>query len=305
MGAKALILTASSCCVSGRTLVRTPTGTKEAGALVVGDPVWSLDVASSIQTEGKIVVIRRSRRECVRLCWVDGELVCTPDHPIYSPESGSYLAASVWFDRAVSMLLVWDQEAVVVKPVTSVEILSEIDEVIDLTVDTKEANFIAGGVIVHNKSQDTSINAFMDGPEFTLASDESPRTFRVRACIDGKDPEGSEIQVRANAAVVMAPAGVEPMRLGATVQFGAQPGMSFPAVDIPGELLVSDENYPYQGEWMESYGRNCQDGIIVVFERSDGLPEGSASVEWSIGVDASPPPGSSQDSPFTLAISEE
>lgn len=69
-------------------------------------------------------------------------------------------------DRAVSMLLVWDQEAVVVKPVTSVELLSEIDEVIDLTVDTKEANFIAGGIIVHNKSQDTSINAFMDGPEF-------------------------------------------------------------------------------------------------------------------------------------------
>jgi hypothetical protein len=152
--------------VGASTLVRTPSGPRRLGDLVLGDEVLAFSVESGELVAAHIVGMRFAQRECMKIVHSGGELVCTPDHPIYCPESGEYEPASRWVDGVRrSVLLVAEGPAAAAEAeIVETESFVGMHEVIDITVDAPMHNFVAGGVLVHNKTFDTMIYGDADGP---------------------------------------------------------------------------------------------------------------------------------------------
>ncbi len=141
-------------CVAAGTDVATPCGTKRIEELRVGDAILCVDVATGRVLPTTIVAVRVSERPCVELVAADGStLRCTDDHPIYSPERGDYVAARAWVDGSCRALLVVGPDGGARElAVREVRANVGVHAVFDLTVATAHHNFIAGGVVVHNKS---------------------------------------------------------------------------------------------------------------------------------------------------------
>ncbi len=143
----------SSCtsCIARGARVRIPGGTKAIEDLQVGDEVICVDPDSGAHLTTRITHLRSAERECVSLKFEDRELVCTSDHPIYSPEDGTWAPAGDWALGRRTLLAVSTGTGLVHIKVHSRRIDASIHEVFDLTVEHALHNFVANGVLVHNK----------------------------------------------------------------------------------------------------------------------------------------------------------
>ncbi len=147
-----------SFCIAEGTLVDTPTGAVPIERLVVGDRVWSVDPTTHERFAATVTHIRSAERECVALNFSGGRLVCTPSHPLLDPTDGTYAPAGEWvLGPARSQLLVVGASAIAARAVTATQVDAGVRRVFDISVDHPLHNFIAGGVVVHNKSYDPCI----------------------------------------------------------------------------------------------------------------------------------------------------
>ena len=116
----------------GVVLFEALTGELPAGEVAVGEVVWSIDVATGQRVAATVVQVRRATRECLALRWQGGSLVCTPDHPLYSPEAGAYRPASDWVTGPARTLLIAAEDGVRVVAVEGRETFAGVHEVIDV-----------------------------------------------------------------------------------------------------------------------------------------------------------------------------
>lgn len=142
----------NSYCVARGTRVKTRRGEKNVEDVTVGDEIESLDVDTGQLIPVRVVAVRSARRECVLLKAGNVELTVTSDHPLYCPVKAEYAPAGDWVLGKRASLLVVGTEGPVTQTVQQVKAFVGIHEVFDLTVDHALHNFIANGVLVHNKS---------------------------------------------------------------------------------------------------------------------------------------------------------
>jgi hypothetical protein len=138
-------------CVARGARVRVPGRTRAIEELAVGDEVLCVDPDTGRSVPSRLVEIRRAERECVRLTSAEGGLTLTSDHPIYCPVTRQWAPAGDWALRRRSKLLVSRDETVRVATVEEVSAYAGVFEVFDLSVEHPLHNFVANGVLVHNK----------------------------------------------------------------------------------------------------------------------------------------------------------
>jgi len=292
------LLGAPACCVCASTPVRTPSGPRRLGELELGDEVLSLDIESGELVPARIVGLRTARRECLRIHCVGGELVCTPDHPIYSPESGEYEPASRWADGVRRSALCVAERAVI-EAVVRVEAFVGVREVVDLTVDAPMHNFVAGGLLVHNKSYITMIYGYAEGPSFLLEPDDLLKEFQIRACVEGKNPsaekDGSYLDVFISTLN-------EPRSTMGQMWFAVY-------FTKEGEDATSFADYPSDSDpsllRVEPLSDACLSPLSIAFERLDDLPDGAISFTWGVSGKTEPPPGKDLDDVMVMDITEK
>jgi hypothetical protein len=138
-------------CVARGAKVRVPGGTRPIEELVDGDVVLCVEPESGKSTAATIFAVRQSRRECVRLL-VDGTaLTVTSDHPVYCPVTKSWADAGDWAVGKRTQLLRVQEGRVESVKVTGVSTDAGVFDVFDITVDHPLHNFVADGILVHNK----------------------------------------------------------------------------------------------------------------------------------------------------------
>jgi len=125
--------------------------------LNVGSEVWSIDPATLQKVRGRVVRHHSSWGLCRRLHWPGGALRATGEHPLYDPEIGDYREAREWQAGDRHALLAADGH---VLTVTSDDWLGTPCAVYDLTIDSPHHNFVAGGVVVHNKQPDPECGVY-------------------------------------------------------------------------------------------------------------------------------------------------
>jgi hypothetical protein len=166
-------------CVARGSRIRVPGGTRLIESLQVGDEVLCAEPGTGALHVTRVTAMRRTRRECVRL----GPLTLTADHPVYSPSDSSWAPAGDWALGTRTDLLVFETERAQAKPVERSQREAGVHEVFDLTVEHPLHNFIAEGILVHNKQP---APCFTDAGLSTGAScscsDGGASTVR---CIDG------------------------------------------------------------------------------------------------------------------------
>jgi hypothetical protein len=144
----------AACCVAKGTRVRTKRGERLVEALEVGDEVTCVDPVTQARVSSTLTATRTAHRECVTLQTSRGALRCTTDHPLYDPDSTTWADAGDWaLGKRTALLWVPEDdtaplERVVVQPGASVTL----EQVFDLTVEHELHDFVANGLLVHNKS---------------------------------------------------------------------------------------------------------------------------------------------------------
>ncbi len=144
----------AACCVAKGTRVRTKRGERLVEALEVGDEVTCVDPVTQARVSSTLTATRTAHRECVTLQTSRGALRCTTDHPLYDPDSTTWADAGDWvLGKRTALLWVPEDDAaplerVVVHPGASVTL----EQVFDLTVEHELHDFVANGLLVHNKS---------------------------------------------------------------------------------------------------------------------------------------------------------
>lgn len=143
----------SDSCVAEGSMVSTPQGPRPIESLRVGDAIESVDVESGERVAVTITAIRTATRECVGIELGGGErLVCTSNHPIFDPARREYRSAGDWVTQSgLSVLRAVDGRFEPVSP-TATSAFAGLLRVFDLTVSGAHHNFVADGVVVHNKS---------------------------------------------------------------------------------------------------------------------------------------------------------
>lgn len=159
-----------ACCVARGTRVRTPKGLRAVESLAVGDEVTVIDPQTRALDVGKVSGIRARPRECARLWTRLGPLTLTTDHPLFDPTCAEWAPAGDWVLGLRSTLLVVDDEAVREGLVTRAERFVGVEEVFDLTIDHPHHDFVAEGVLVHNKTPPYRPCLFADGSVLTSDS---------------------------------------------------------------------------------------------------------------------------------------
>jgi hypothetical protein len=140
-------------CISGRAWIATPAGRRRLADLEVGDEVFSVDPETGQRVAGPITAIQTAERECVELeAGTDATLVCTSDHPVWDPETGVYVDAGDWVTGSRDSLLIVEGAGVEARRLTGSEEYVGVHRVYDITVNTDHHNFVANGVVVHNKT---------------------------------------------------------------------------------------------------------------------------------------------------------
>lgn len=262
-------------CVATSTPVRTPEGEVPAGSLAVGDRVCSIDLATGLVIVGRVVQLRRAIRECLALRWDGGALVCTPDHPLLDAERGIYRPAADFVTGDARRLLAWTEAGTRPVMVEAVDRYVGMHEVLDIAVDAAPHNFVAGGVIVHNKDSVSSSDVQAEGPEFELSVMERAQEYRVKLCSDGADfdldPGDMDfLNISVSSLVGEAATGEEIMRL-AVILLADGAESRFVDLAAPGDRLFTPTptNTP------------CSVGFALRFERIDELADGVITVTWS------------------------
>lgn len=268
----ALSLLSTGCpmlCIAATMLVRTRRGEIAAGSIAVGDRVESVDVSRGVVVEGMVVHVRKAVRECVALRWRDGELMCTPEHPLFSPERGDYRPASDWITGEARYLLVRIGDSVEDVAVEAVEKFAGVHEVVDLCLAAEPRNFVAAGVVVHNKSPPSALDDSVEGPVFTLTPTDRSRTFLLKICADNKDVVlAGELIVGARSTAAPEPELKSDLRLTMSVE-----DATIPENVVPAEfgIILDTEGLP---------NPSCRAGLVVHFERNDAAPDGGVAVTW-------------------------
>jgi hypothetical protein len=152
-----LALALSSCweetgCVARGTQVLTPTGWRPVEDLAVGDIVYAFDEPTSERHEARIVGIRSVQREVGLIAVGDHDLRVTSDHPLYCPKTQEYAPAGDWFVGKRTELAVLRGNRFEAVAAHRVSAFVGRAEVFDITVDHERHNFVADGILVHNKS---------------------------------------------------------------------------------------------------------------------------------------------------------
>lgn len=138
-------------CVARGSRVRTPRGLRLIEELAVGDEVLCVDPERGTFERATITWVKSAERECVLLRFEGGSLTLTSDHPVYCPEKAEWAPAGDWALEKRSRLLDASGETPRVVEVSEVSTFAGVREVFDLTVDHALHNFVAEGVLVHNK----------------------------------------------------------------------------------------------------------------------------------------------------------
>ena len=144
------------CFVAG-TLVITDSGYVPIEEIQAGDKVWATDPETG-QTELKEVVqtFEREATELVHVSVAGNEIVCTNEHPFYSPVKGWTAACKL---RAGDVLVTVNGELVVVEWVQH-ELLESPIKVYNFEVEGFHTYYVGddGGVLVHNRCEMPSFN---------------------------------------------------------------------------------------------------------------------------------------------------
>ena len=143
----------SSCFVRGTRIV-TPRGFRRIEDLVVGDPVYSLDLETGQPVARTVARLLRARATEI-LHIAAGELVLagvTPEHPFYDAERKAWTPAAELGEKArlVAWLGAGDVREMEITTRRTSPPAGRID-VFNLTIDGPEHNYFAEGLLVHNK----------------------------------------------------------------------------------------------------------------------------------------------------------
>jgi len=147
-------------CIAEGTMIRVPSGLVPIESLRVGDLVFALDLSTNVLVKTSITEIRSAKRECVAAGLGGGDrLRCTPTHPLYDPEQGVYAPASEWIEGRRSRLLRVPPDGSPHEINVQGEIVhAGVFEVFDLSVESEHHNYVAAGVLVHNKTFDDTLD---------------------------------------------------------------------------------------------------------------------------------------------------
>lgn len=272
-----LALSAPACCIAAQSRVRTTVGLRAAGSLVVGDRVIAIDVTTGRLVEREIVEVRRATRECLALRWRDGALVCTADHPLYAPDRRAWRPASDWVTGGARHLLACVGEALEEVEVEAVEPFVGVHEVVDISLSDEPRNFIAEGVLVHNKTPAVPydpveyLTVEEDGPAFTLEAPGDARRFRIHVCLDGDDFPRGNLDVYADPSTSAQLAGEK-----LWLSLESSTNLNGPFADtIPAPFFGFHDDLP---------GDACSEGFVVTFEHVQGPDGAEITVAWEVTV---------------------
>jgi cysteine-rich repeat protein len=141
-------------CFLAGTLILTPDGAKRIELLEIGQVVWSYDPDKGLVARAITALHRQLSRV---ICRVASAGAClkgvTPSHPMYDAARDRYTALRDL--DAESRLLLFLDGARHVAPIDEIQIEEAFEpsfDVYNLTVEGPEHNYIADGVLVHNKT---------------------------------------------------------------------------------------------------------------------------------------------------------
>ena len=139
-------------CVAEGTLIATPDGVSLVETLKIGDFVLSVDPKNGRAYPARIIGIRSTEQRCFPLTAGNGNtLWLTAEHPVYDPSSGHYREAREWQQGGAAHVLTVAADGHVIQSATASNLESKHVRVFDLTVDSPHRNFVANGILVHNK----------------------------------------------------------------------------------------------------------------------------------------------------------
>lgn len=140
-------------CIAVGSAVLTPRGRKPIESLAPGDEVTCLDPVTGERVTSTVAATRRVRRETVRLAGDGWALRCTSDHPLYDPTTREWSAAGDWvLGKRTTLLLVGDGAEVPRQVVVRERLVNAgLADLVDLSVVHTLHNFVAEGILVHNK----------------------------------------------------------------------------------------------------------------------------------------------------------
>jgi hypothetical protein len=180
-------------------MVDTPDGPRPIEGLRVGDIVRAIDTATRMFVDAPVVRVTSSRRECVALLVGDVWLRCTPDHPLFDPDSNGFRPAGLWIEgRARRVLRVVDGVTMEVD-VEHAKIDGGMEDVFDLTVGGAHPTFVAAGVVVHNKTvpDPWEYMESMEGPTVGLSPAIPVERFEIRPCLQPAEDIRSRVKFEA------------------------------------------------------------------------------------------------------------
>jgi hypothetical protein len=151
--AAALSLAGCGCIAAGSTVL-TPRGRRRIESLQPGDEVICLDPATGERVTSLVATTRSLTRETLRLSGEGWSLRCTSDHPLYDPSTREWAPAGDWvLGKRSALLLVTDEPTAPRQIAVDARALDAgLAEVFDISVAHELHNFIAEGILVHNKS---------------------------------------------------------------------------------------------------------------------------------------------------------
>ena len=179
----ALLLLTAGCggkppiaCLAEGTPVATPSGPVPIEALRLGDAVYSVNPETGERIVSRVVAIRSARRPALSLRTRSGRtVVATAEHPFYSPDTRGYEKLIRWQDGELDAQLrvaIHEDEQLVPDAVVSLMALPGTHTVYDITVSSRFHNFVAAGILVHNKSPvDRPIEEFVSAVENVATSE--------------------------------------------------------------------------------------------------------------------------------------
>lgn len=259
-------------------MVSTPSGDRAIEMLEVGDTVWSIDPTSGERVTARIVSIRGAKRECIRLHMGEHQLLCTPDHPVFEPIDARFRPAGDWVTAGATKVLLALGDGVRATTVDRVESAAGVHEVYDLTLDVAPHTFVASRVLVHNKSPVGEWQRYeeVEGPTFTLDTNDDSRTFMLYPCLAGEyaDEHDPRVEIFASFGALEDMAGTGQARAALIVWSEDSDG-------VP----ISDGPVPGADETVVPFGPSaCEDGVTIEFRYLTPELGGSFPVEWTATV---------------------